>query len=149
MERGVNDTQPKWQCSDGFEKASCLYNYWFVKDQLYSARNRTDTIVLIKGPGDCWRLEEKGIHNSVALLGINLTRTQQSIIEMSRALNIVVLLDNDEAGLSACQNIKQQLGRQFRLFFFTEKLKEGTDVGDLNTDEETAEIKSLLSLMRT
>jgi len=145
MERAIDGGLPKWKCSDGFEKSNYLYNYWFARERLYSKSNREDTIVIVEGIGDVLRLEQCGIHNSIALLGINLSNCQQSIIEMSRALNLIMLLDNDAAGIIASEQIKKKLGRQFRLYFLNEKIQGGKDIGEcLNTDEITNEIKQII-----
>ena len=94
----------KWR-NHGFSKSCSLYNYWFALPfiQKYS------TVYIVEGPRDVWKLEQAGIRNSVALYGINLSDRQKILIEMSGAYNIIILLDPDEAGQIALENIKKKL----------------------------------------
>lgn len=103
----------KWKNSDGFEAANYLYNYWFSREHIIQSQ----TIILVEGPADVWRLEEAGIKNSVALFGVNLTDEQIALIESSWAMNIIVWLDSDEAGQNAAQIIKKHFSSTHRLFF--------------------------------
>ena len=58
----------------------------------------SNVIILVESPGNVWRLEEAGIHNSVAIFGAVLNDNQKKLIDESGAMSIVCLLDNDEAG---------------------------------------------------
>jgi hypothetical protein len=132
----------KWAHPEGFSSGKYLYNYWFARHHLYSEEHRNDTLILVEGPGDVWKLEMAGIHNSVAIFGCDLSPAQQSIIENSRAISIIVMLDNDEAGRAGLMAIKTALGRQFRLYFLTDKIKDGGDVAEgLNTDVITPDME--------
>ena len=132
----------KWKNSRGFEAANFLYNYWFARKFILE----TSTIILVEGPGDVWRLEEAGIHNSVALFGVDLTEEQLTLIESSWAMNIIVMLDNDEAGKKAAAEIKQKLSRTHRLYFPTFDTK---DVGELQTDLITADIQPIFHQIKS
>ena len=132
---------PKWKHSRGFEANKYLYNYWFAKDHI---RNNM-TIILVEGPGDVWKLEQNGIHNSVALFGVELSDEQKFIIEQSGAMSCVVMMDNDTAGQRASLEIKSQLGRFLRLYF---PIFDGDDVGDLHIDIVTGSIKPLIDKIR-
>lgn len=127
----------KWKNSRGFEAANYLYNYWFARKYILD----TSTIILVEGPGDVWRLEEAGIHNSVGLFGADITEEQLTLLESSWAMNVVVMLDNDKAGKEAAQTIKQKLSRTHRLFFPTFDAK---DVGELQTDTITSDIEPII-----
>jgi 5S rRNA maturation endonuclease (ribonuclease M5) len=128
----------KWRHSDGFNSAHWLYNYWFAKRHI----EESGVVILVEGPGDVWRLEEAGIRNSVALFGVDLTEEQLTILEMSGALSVIVMLDNDEAGQKAAPELKKKMERIFRLYFPT---LSGDDVGDnLNRDELTGTTKQLV-----
>lgn len=132
----------KWKNSKGFEAANFLYNYWFAHPFILE----TSTIILVEGPGDVWRLEEAGIHNAVGLFGIELKEEQLTLLESSWAINVVVLLDNDEAGINASQEIKKRLQRTHRLFFPAISAK---DVGELQTDTVTADIEPLITQIKS
>ena len=127
----------KWKNSDGFNTGHYLYNYWFAKEDIF----RTGCVILVEGPSEVWRLAEAGIRNVVALFGTSLTDEQRVILERSGALSAVISLDGDEAGREGASIIKTQLERQFRLFFPT--FGDG-DIGGLQTDTVTADVKPLL-----
>lgn len=102
----------KWW-NEGFRREACLYNSWFAKKEI----EKHNIAVLCEGPGDVWRLAEAGIDCGVAMLGADLSPHQQVILEMSGAMNVIVLTDNDATGEQAREKLKQQLGRIFRLYF--------------------------------
>lgn len=91
----------KWRHSYQFKTQEHLYNLWFAKKHIIDSR----TIVLVESPGNVWRLEESGIHNSVAIFGSSLADKQKMLIDMSGAMTIVLLMDNDEAGKKASEQI--------------------------------------------
>lgn len=120
---------PKWEHSKSFHSSLWLYNYWFAKRYI----EESSIAILVEGPGDVWRLEEAGIHNSLGMFGVDLTEEQIGVLETSGAMSFIVLLDNDDAGRQAAIEIKKRLGRIFRLYFPT--IVED-DVGEmLNKDE--------------
>ena len=129
---------PKWKHTKGFKKENCLYNYWYAKRHVA----KTGVIVVVESPGNVWRLEEAGIHNSVAIFGAHLSQNQKNIIDASGALSIVCLLDNDEAGKKGAKRIYEQCSKMYRLYF--PKLKTN-DIGDMNVDVVTSDIKPLIS----
>jgi len=132
----------KWKNSRGFEAANYLYNYWFARPFILE----TSTIILVEGPGDVWKLEEAGIHNAVALFGVDITEEQLTLLESSWAMNVVILLDNDKAGKDAAQEIKKKLCRTHRLYFPTFDAK---DVGELQTDTITSDIEPIINQIQT
>ena len=111
-----------------------LYNYSMAKDRIA----KTETIILVEGQGDVWRLWEAGIKNAVGIFGCHLTDYQQISIERSGALNIIVLTDNDEPGRKAADSIKEKCGRLFNLHF--PKLDK-KDVGDMSVVEINENLK--------
>jgi len=129
---------PKWKHTAGFKKENCLYNYWYAQDDILT----TGVIVLVESPGNVWRLEEAGIHNSVGIFGTHLNQNQKKIIDESGALSIVCLLDNDEAGFKGAEKIKEMCGKMYRLYFPT---LETNDVGDMHIDKVTSDIGPLIS----
>ena len=128
---------PKWKHTSGFKKENCLYNYWNAKDTILS----TGVIVLVESPGNVWRLEEAGIHNSVAIFGAHLSQNQKKIIDSSGAFSIICLLDNDEAGEQGSKKIYEQCSKMYRVYFpkFV-----GNDIADISDDVVTNDIKPLI-----
>ncbi len=92
------------------------------------------------GDGDVWRLEENGIRIGLGLFGTEMTDAQRILLDRSGALSIIVLLDADDAGQEGIKKLKSQLGRQYRMFF--PKIQD--DVGSLNSDEITSDIKPII-----
>jgi len=128
---------PKWKHSLDFKSQNYLYNYWFAKDYIL----KSATAVIVESPGNVWRLEENGIHNSVAIFGLSLSDKQKILLDSSGAMNLVLLMDNDEAGIKAAQQIKQKCQNTYRIFI--PQISQN-DVGDMNSDEIDKEIKNIL-----
>lgn len=118
----------KWINSNGFYSGSCLYNYWNAKDHILDS----NTIILVEGQGDVWRLEEAGITNSVGMFGDSLTDEQLILLEKSGALTVVVATDPDEAGNKAKEKIREQCYPYYHVHFIDLVDK---DVGDMDIEE--------------
>jgi 5S rRNA maturation endonuclease (ribonuclease M5) len=129
----------KW-LNSSFNSGNHLYNYWFACEHI----QKSNTAVLVEGPGDVWKLEENNIHVGLGLFGTELSESQRVLLDRSGALSLVVLLDPDEAGQHGIQKLKKQLGRQYRMYF--PNIRE--DVGDLNEDEITTDIKPIIEKVK-
>lgn len=95
---------PKWKHSKGFAKEKWLYNLWYAKEYI----NHSRTAILVESPGNVWRLEEAGFHNSVALFGTALNIGQKNLLDELSITNLIVLMDNDDAGKIAADKIIEQ-----------------------------------------
>ena len=97
---------PKWKHTKGFERDKSLYNYHNALPYI----NKSNTLILVESPGNVWRLEEAGIHNSVAIFGTSLSTIQKQLIDETGAFSIIIIMDNDKnkAGEIAAQKIKKQ-----------------------------------------
>ena len=127
--RQINEKyMPKWRNSPGFKKGLNLYGYWFAKEQI----RKTGTVIIVEGQGDVWRLHEAGIKNVVGIFGCSLTDAQIIKLESSGAANMIVLLDNDEAGSKAKNKIRDKCGKIYNLFFPKLNTK---DVGDMSISD--------------
>lgn len=127
----------KWKHSAGFKSQNYLYNMWFAKDYIL----KSSTAILVESPGNVWRLEENNIHNAVAIFGSSLSDSQKMLLDSSGAMNLVVLMDNDEAGKKAAEQIKNKCQNTYRIFI--PKISK-PDVGDMTPAEIEKEIKSVL-----
>lgn len=112
----------KWKNSYGFKGEYHLYNYWFAKEHIA----RTGVAIIVEGPGDVWRLEEAGIHMSVATFGAHFTRHQRALLDKSGALALIILTDPDQAGRVAAQTIRKECENSYLI---SEPKLNGTDVG--------------------
>lgn len=128
----------KWRNSGNSSISSHLYNYWNAKKFI----RQTGTIILVEGPADIWKLEELGIHNAVALFGVEMSDEQQVLIEMSGALNVVILLDMDTPGRVAGTEIKKRLERSYRVYIPEISVN---DPGDYNTTIVDGELRPILT----
>lgn len=101
----------KWKHNKGFPAEDFFYNYWFAKDHIQNS----GVAVIVESPGNVWRLEEAGIHNSVAMFGARLSDGQRHILDKSGALTLVVLTDPDKAGTLALQEIIKSCGNSYTI----------------------------------
>lgn len=123
----------KWINSKGFNKILYLYNLIKAKDFI----NQTNTAILVEGPGDVWKLEEAGIHNSLAMFGLALNDSQLNLLEKMSIYNLVCLTDCDESGLKAREIITNKCSRIFNIHNIDLPKK---DVGEMSVQE----IKSVI-----
>lgn len=128
---------PKWKHSANFKSQNCLYNFWFAKEHI----QKTSMAIIVESPGNVWRLEENGIHNSVAMFGSSLSDRQKIILDSSGAMTLIVLTDNDEAGRKAAEQIKSKCKNTYRIFI---PQITANDVGDMNAEQINLEIKDFL-----
>lgn len=101
----------KWRHSKNFKTQEYLYNYWFAKEFILNSK----TVILVESPGNVWRLEEAGLHNSVAIFGSSLSHKQKMLLDISGAMNIVTIMDSDDAGQEAAKQIEQKCGRTYNI----------------------------------
>ncbi|MAF25005.1 hypothetical protein CL634_05455 [bacterium] len=127
----------KWINSKHFNSGSHLYGYWLAKEGI----RKTQAIILVEGQGDVWRLWEAGIKNAVGIFGSSLSDAQCRTVETCGALNIISLMDNDEAGAKARISVKEKCERLFNII---EPLISKKDVGDMTVKEITTELKPQL-----
>jgi len=127
----------KWKHNLDFKSQNHLYNLWFAKEFIL----KTATAIIVESPGNVWRLEENGIHNSVAIFGSSLSDRQKFFLDSSGAMNLLILTDNDEAGRLAAEKIKQKCQHAYRIYT---PIISKPDVGEMTSEEINNEIKPLL-----
>jgi DNA-binding protein Fis len=109
--RAIGELKPKWKHSAGFKAENVLYNYWFAKEYI----KNTGVVVLVESPGNVWKLEEAGIHNSVGIFGSSLADKQKMLLDISGAMTIVTIMDNDDAGKKASEQIANKCNRTYNI----------------------------------
>ena len=87
-----------------FKKGETLYNYHNAKD----AAKKEKRIILVEGFMDAIRISSSGIKNVVALQGTAMTKEQIELLKKLR-VEIILCLDNDNAGLIATLNNGKEL----------------------------------------
>ena len=98
----------KYELTWGFEKDVVLYN--MNRAQEYGDQL---PIILVEGFKSVWRLYECGIKNVVAVVGSDLLDGQCSLLYLYALKGVVVMFDNDEAGvmgaIKACEDLHNRL----------------------------------------
>lgn len=102
----------KWKHNKGFKTQEHLYNTWYAKEYIQKSKS----LVLVESPGNVWRLEEAGIHNSLALFGSVLQEKQKLIIDTTGAMSIYLLMDNDDAGKKAADKIYEKCHKTYNIY---------------------------------
>ena len=129
---------PKWKHSSNFKSQNCLYNMWYAKKYIQDLQYA----IIVESPGNVWRLEEAGIHNSVGIFGCNLSDRQKMILDASGAMSLVVLTDNDEAGDKAAEQIKEKCINTYKIY--RPKISK-SDIGEMTIEEINQEIKRYIN----
>ena len=127
----------KWKHNKDFKSQNHLYNFWFAKEHIL----KTGVAIIVESPGNVWRLEENGIHNSVAMFGCSLSDRQKILLDSSGAMSLVILTDNDEAGRKAADQIKIKCQNTYRVFIPNISKP---DIGEMTSEEINDEIKTYL-----
>ena len=100
------EEQPKYKLPKGFRKSVEVFN-------LHRALQEPDDLplVIVEGFFDCFALWQAGITKCVALMGCSLSETQQELLadSMPEGGSIELLLDNDEAGRAATEEVAARL----------------------------------------
>lgn len=112
----------------GFVKSDLFYNYHRAVDNIKS----TNTVILVEGQGDVWKLYEAGIHNALGMFGKSLSKEQELKLNKLPITNIVLLTDNDQAGREAKLQITRQLNRLYTLSFPRISTK---DIGEMTVQQ--------------
>lgn len=122
----VNDPS-KWIVSKGFSKSHHLYGFWKTEEFI----RKSQTIILVEGQGDVLKLYESGIKNVAGIFGTALSEAQEFLIQKTGALNLVILMDDDEAGRKAREDIRKKMSFLFNVYdVYSQK-----DPGDMTRDE--------------
>lgn len=127
----------KWKHSKDFRSQNHLYNFWFAKEHII----KSNIAIIVESPGNVWRLEENGIHNSVAIFGSSMSDRQKVLLDSSGAMSLVLLTDNDEAGKKAAEQIRKKCENTYKVY--TANIS-ANDVGEMTKEQIDKEIKPLL-----
>lgn len=112
----------------GFNKSDFFYNYHRAIQRV----NETQTLFLVEGQGDVWKLYEAGITNAMGLFGKVISKEQEVKLNKMPLTHIVVLTDNDQAGRESKIQIQRQLNRSYKLSFPKLSTK---DIGEMSIEQ--------------
>lgn len=120
----------KWVNADNFSTGNYFYNLWHSKEHIV----KSESVCLVEGQGEIWRLEEAGVHNALGLFGLELTDAKFAILAKLPVMNIFLALNSDEAGRVASAKIRERLERYYNVTDI--HFPEGrNDIGEMAVDE--------------
>ena len=105
--RAIDDeTQPRYKLPNGFKKSLVLFN-------LHRAIQITESrgVVIVEEYFDSFKVHQAGIPCVVALMGSTLTKQQEQLL-LENFDTAIVLLDGDEVGRYAADEIASRLTRK-------------------------------------
>ena len=122
---------PKYLYSKGLKKSRVLFGQHFITE-------KTPFVCITEGTLDTMWLDQHGF-SSVALLGASLSRAQEELTFGLQTEELVLCLDNDEAGQIGFQKAMGCLSKSFVVSYL--KLpKEYKDVQDVRNSDELLSI---------
>jgi DNA primase len=100
--RSIDGSEPRYLFPPGFRKSQVVFN-------LHRAvREAAGCAIVVEGFFDCLRVHQAGYHNVVALMGDSLSEVQEQLL-LERFQQLVLMLDGDEAGQRASQQLAAHL----------------------------------------
>lgn len=105
--RTDGDDEPRYRLDGDFEKNKVLYNF----DKALSCSS--EFLIIVEGFKACWAVFEAGFPNVVASMGSSLLDTHINIIASTPTMNILLMLDGDEAGLKGMEKALPELDKKF------------------------------------
>lgn len=105
--------EPKFLVDKNFQKTNYLYNYHRALQKAIEK----NTIFIVEGSGDVWRMYEAGVKNCVSIMGKEFSIKQRQKIDNLCVTNLIILLDNDTAGRDSKTSIMRNLSRYYNLIF--------------------------------
>jgi 5S rRNA maturation endonuclease (ribonuclease M5) len=101
----------KWKHSKNFKTQESLYNLWYAKSYIKDSK----TAIIVESPGNVWKLEEAGIHNSIAIYGSSFTNKQKLLLDTIGAMHLITIMDNDTAGQQGATQIYSKCNRTYNV----------------------------------
>jgi DNA primase len=100
--RSIDGSEPRYLFPPGFRKSLVVFN-------LHRAMaGSAGCAIVVEGFFDCLRVHQAGYRNVVALMGVSLSEVQEQLL-LERFQQLVLMLDGDEAGRRASQQLAARL----------------------------------------
>jgi DNA primase len=100
--RSIDGSEPRYLFPPGFRKSQVIFN-------LHRAVGESaGCAIVVEGFFDCLRVHQAGYRNVVGLMGISLSEVQEQLL-LERFQQLVLMLDGDEAGRRASQQLATRL----------------------------------------
>jgi DNA primase len=122
---------PKYLYSKGLKKSRVLFGQYLITE-------KTPFVCITEGTLDTMWLDQHGFP-SVAILGASLSKAQEELTLGLQTEELVLCLDNDEAGQIGFQKAMGCLSKSF-VVSYVKLPKEFKDVQDVRNSEELASI---------
>jgi DNA primase len=106
--RSIDGSEPRYLFPPSFRKSQVVY------DLHRAAGGSAGCAIVVEGFFDCLRVHQAGYRNVVALMGVSLSEVQEQLL-LERFQHLVLMLDGDEAGRRASQQLASRLGRRVSL----------------------------------
>ena len=103
--RSIDGSEPRYLFPPGFWKSQVVFNLHRVCAE---ATGCPGVCVIVEGFFDCLRVHQAGYRKVIALMGVNLSEVQESIL-LARFHELVLMLDGDEAGRYATRQLAARL----------------------------------------
>ena len=128
--RTVDSEQPKYVYATGFKKSRVLFGQPLLRD--------TSMVCITEGSLDTMWLDQNGFA-SVAILGASLSKSQEELFSSLQTEELVLCLDNDEAGQIGLNKAMACLSKNF-VVSYIKIPKEYKDVQDVRKIDELTTI---------
>src|SRR5262249_36561873 len=103
--RSIDGSEPRYLFPSGFRKSQVVFNLHRTGAE---AAVRSSGCVIVEGFFDCLRVHQAGYRKVIALMGSSLSQVQETLL-LARFREVVLMLDGDEAGRSATQQVVARL----------------------------------------
>ena len=124
--------------SNIFKKGQLFYNYHRALPDIKKQKE----VIIVEGNMDAIRMDFAGLSNTIALMGTSLTKNQIDILKKLRS-RVILMLDNDEAGLTATLN-NGQLLENAQIPVFVVRLSDYKDPDEYIIKNGKEKIKTLI-----
>jgi DNA primase len=124
--RSIDGSEPRYRFPPGFRKSQVVFNLH------RAARASAGCAIVVEGFFDCLRVHQAGYRNVVALMGVSLSKPQETLL-LERFQQLVLMLDADEAGRQASQQLAARLWGKVSLFIVG--LPSGRQPDQLSSEE--------------
>ena len=122
--------EPKYLYSKGLKKSKVLFGSHKI--------TKCDFVCITEGTLDTMWLNQNGF-NSVALLGAHMSKIQEELLVKLPTNELVLCLDNDEAGQMGSEKISTCISKRF-VVSYTQLPTEYKDVQDIRNKEQLQQI---------
>ena len=106
--RSIDGSEPRYLFPPNFRKSQVVFN-------LHRAMaGPAGSAIVVEGFFDCLRVHQAGYRNVLALMGVSLSEVQEQLL-LERFQQLVLMLDGDEAGRRASQQLAARLSGKVSL----------------------------------